>query len=144
MTFEVAVTLQILACVVYTLLMSEHVKGLHVLTNKQWSAVAGPSDRAPNRVCESVAWRRRVPVVFPLLRGPQQLLDVLGHLLRLQDDVLRARQGGVRLGRVPCPALLGVAAAVLLAAAAHAAHARMDTHTHTYEHIENKKIRKKY
>lgn len=59
-----------------------------------------------------------LPVVLELLRGPQQLLDVLGHLLGFEDDVLCAGQGGVRLPRLPA-ALLGLAATFLLAAAAH-------------------------
>ena len=36
-------------------------------------------------------------MVLVVLRGPQQLLDVLGNLLRLADDVLGARERQVRL-----------------------------------------------
>lgn len=41
------------------------------------------------------------PLVFGLLGGPQQLLDVFGDLLRLADDVLGARQRGVLLALLP-------------------------------------------
>lgn len=47
-----------------------------------------------------------LPLVFGLLGGSQELLDVFGDLLRLADDVLGARQRGVlhallhRLGSV--------------------------------------------
>lgn len=62
------------------------------------------------------------PVVFELLGGPEQLLDVFGHLLGLHYDVLRARQGGVRLPRLPSSSssssLLRVPATLLLTAAA--------------------------
>lgn len=40
---------------------------------------------------------RHPPVVFVLLSGSQQLLDVLGDLLGLADDILRAGERGVRL-----------------------------------------------
>lgn len=42
-----------------------------------------------------------LPLVFGLLGGSQQLLDVLGDLLRLADDVLGARQRGVLLALLP-------------------------------------------
>lgn len=46
-----------------------------------------------------------VPFMFGLLCGSEELLYVLGYLLRLADDVLRARQGGVFLAcllLLPC------------------------------------------
>lgn len=39
-----------------------------------------------------------LPFVFGFLGSSQQLLYVLGDLLRLADDVLCARQGGIFLG----------------------------------------------
>lgn len=42
-----------------------------------------------------------LPLVFGLLGGSQQLLDVFGDLLRLADDVLGARQRGVLLALLP-------------------------------------------
>lgn len=80
--------------------------------------------------CVSVCLRRtktftnlwsvsHLPVMFELLSGPEQLLDVLGHLLSFQYDILCAGQGGIRLPRLPTSSLLRLPTAFLLTAAAH-------------------------
>ena len=75
--------------------------------------------KADKMLCVTFCVTFLLPVVFELLSGPEKLLDVLGHLLGLQYDVLCAGQGGVRLPRIPASSLLRLPTTFLLAAAAH-------------------------
>lgn len=49
--------------------------------------------KAENKISSLAVW----PVMFIILSSSQELLDILGDLLRFADDVLRAGKRGVRL-----------------------------------------------